>query len=319
MSEGIDSLAEALRWMREGRRVALATVISTWGSSPRSVGARMIIDRDGDFRGSVSGGCIEAEIIATAEDVLDGGRPVVRTFRVTDERAAAVGLACGGSIAVFVERLDDTALLEEIHATVAAGGEVTTVVSTTTGDRRRLAPHEPDRATGEDFREVWRPALRLVIVGAVHIAQALAPIAATLGYRVSVVDPRTAFATAERFPGIDLHPVWPEAYFRTTPLDGRCAVVALTHEPRIDDPAIAAALASPAFYVGALGSRATAEKRRARLRESGLVETDLARIHGPIGLDLGAGNPAEIAVAIAAEMTVALRRPEATERRGRAA
>jgi xanthine dehydrogenase accessory factor len=148
----------------------------------------------------------------------------------------------------------------------------------------------------------------------VHIAQALAPIAAAAGYQVILVDPRSAFATPERFAGVELHREWPEDFFQSLRIDARCALVALTHEPRIDDPALLAALRSPAFYIGALGSRGSAEKRRARLRAQGFGESALARIHGPIGLSIGAASPPEIAIAIAAEMTAALRLEHANSR-----
>jgi xanthine dehydrogenase accessory factor len=170
-----------------------------------------------------------------------------------------------------------------------------------------------ETSDGKFFLESWRPPLRLFVVGAVHIAQALAPIAAAAAYAVTIVDPRTAFATPERFAGFSIATEWPDEFFARTPLDSRCALVALTHEPRIDDPALHAALRSQAFYIGALGSRTTAEKRRLRLRGQNFSERDLARIHGPIGLSIGAATPEEIAIAIAAEMTAALRLGQANE------
>jgi xanthine dehydrogenase accessory factor len=311
MNDAVDSLDIAARWIAEGRRTALATVVSTWGSAPRAVGSRMVVDGDGTFEGSVSGGCIEAEVLATAEDVLADGRPVLRAFRVSDDRAAAAGLACGGTIEIFVERFDDAAFVDRIRRTVAEGAACTTVLDLATGARRFVDAAASDAATsageGARFVEHWSPRLRLVIVGAVHVAQTLAPIATRLGYAVTVVDPREAFAAPERFPDVVLDARWPDEFFAAHPPTARTAVVALTHVPRLDDPAIAAALAGPAFYVGALGSRATAEGRRERLRAAGVREADLARIHGPIGLDIGAAGPAEIAVAILAEITAELR------------
>lgn len=317
MNEAADVLAVAARWIAEGRRMALATVVSTWGSAPRAVGSRMLVDADGAFEGSVSGGCIEAEVLATADEVIADGRPIMRRFHVSDDRAAAVGLACGGTISVFVERFDDHALVARLLRTVESGGECTTVLDLATGHRRLSVTGDPCDSTstggrsemGErtHFVESWCPRLRLVIVGAVHVAQTLAPFASLLGYDVTVVDPRDAFATPHRFPGVALDTRWPDAFFAEHPPTVRTAVVALTHVPRLDDPAVAAALASPAFYIGVLGSRATAEQRRERLRSAGIRDADLARIHGPIGLDIGATGPAEIAVAIAAEITAALR------------
>jgi xanthine dehydrogenase accessory factor len=157
------------------------------------------------------------------------------------------------------------------------------------------------------FIEIWRAPLRLAIVGAVHIAQALAPIATLAGYQVTLIDPRSAFADTARFPGAKILAGWPDEVLPDYRLDSRSALVALSHEPRIDDPALRAALHSPAFYIGALGSRGSAEKRRARLRAQGVADEALARIHGPIGLAIGAATPAEIAIAIAGELTGALR------------
>ena len=336
MTDTADILALAVARLAAGRPVALATVVETWGSAPRGVGSRMLIDADGGFEGSVSGGCVEAEVLATAEDVLADGRAVLRRFSVSDDRAAAAGLGCGGAISVFVERLDDRRLATEIGRTVAGGGECVTTLDLGDGRRAVAAAGEGSDprldaalAGGGDalvqtadgrslFVEVWRPRLRLMIVGAVHVAQSLAPIAVRLGYEVTVVDPRAAFATAERFPGIALDRRRPEEAFADRPPDRRTAVVALAHLQRLDDPAIAVALAGPAFYVGALGSRATAEKRRERLRAAGFDEAAVARLHAPIGLDIGAAGPAEIAVAVAAEITAALRRRDTGRRRSAA-
>ncbi len=325
-------LREALSWVRSGRKAALATVVSTWGSSPRAAGSRLAVDEAGHMIGSVSGGCVEGEVLANAEEVMRTGRPALLEFGVSDGKAWSVGLACGGKIGVLVERIEDGPDVRRIVERLDAGAATAALVALGAGKR---IPVEDDRLDnvlfhdesrpalaaavargvetlvetprGKFFLEFWRPPLRLIVVGAVHIAQGLAPIAAAAGYRVAVVDPRPAFATAERFPEVELHAEWPEDFFQKFRLDSRCALVALTHEPRIDDPALTAALRSPAFYIGALGSRGTAEKRRARLRAKGFSESDLARIHGPMGLAIGAASPPEIAIAIAAEMTSVLR------------
>jgi xanthine dehydrogenase accessory factor len=331
MDDRNDILATALGWARRGRRVALATVVETWGSSPRGVGARMAVDEDGLFVGSVSGGCVEGEILATAEEVLATGRPVLRRFGVGNETAWSVGLACGGTIAIFVERIEQVDVLQGLIDGARAGHDAMTLLDLDSGERRRLAPEAlpgewgqltrekvasaarrskdalVETPRGTFFLEQWRGPLRLVIVGAVDIAQALAPMAALAGYDVTVIDPRAAFANPARFPGVRLIAAWPEDVLPELGLDSRSALVALSHQPRIDDPALAAALNSAAFYIGALGSRGSAEKRRERLRASGFADDALARIHGPVGLAIGAANPAEIAIAIAAEMTGALR------------
>jgi xanthine dehydrogenase accessory factor len=320
-------LAEALGWVRSGKSAALATVVSSWGSSPRTVGSRMAVDDGGHFIGSVSGGCVEGAVLEAAAEVMASGRPQLLEFGVSNEQAWSVGLACGGAIKILVEKLADLDFFERVLDRLEHGQSTAALVALESGER--IAPDAPSRDTdasrliaaaeaggrdvfietrqGQFFMEFWRPPLRLFIVGAVHIAQALAPIAATASYEVTIVDPRAAFATPERFGGFSVLTEWPDEFFAKAPLDERCALVALTHEPRVDDPALFAALRSRAFYIGALGSRSTAEKRRMRLRAQRFSERDLARIHGPIGLTIGAANPAEIAIAIAAEMTAALR------------
>ncbi|MDI9847788.1 XdhC family protein [Rhodoblastus sp. 17X3] len=324
-------IATALDWARSGKRVALATVIATWGSSPRATGSRLAVDQDGRFIGSVSGGCVEGEILATAEEVIASGRPALREFGVSNEKAWSVGLACGGAIRIFVERIEECDFLQSLIEDAGAGRDAATTLALDSGERIRFdrdsAPEAWDDLTrhaistaaekGDDalvetprglfFVELWRAPLRLAIVGAVHIAQALAPIAILAGYQVTVIDPRRAFADAARFPGARILAAWPDEALPDFRLDSRTALVALSHEPRIDDPALIAALRSPAFYIGSLGSRGSAERRRARLRAQGVDDEALARIHGPIGLAIGAATPAEIAIAIAAELTGALR------------
>lgn len=321
-------LREALSWARKGRKVALATVVSTWGSSPRAAGSRLAVDEDGHMIGSVSGGCVEGEVLANAEDVMRTGRPALLEFGVSDGTAWSLGLACGGRIEILVEKFRDRPEFNQIVEQLDRGEETAALVALDSGERRlvegdtqfdeasqslvaaalaRGVETALDGPAGKFFLEFWRPPLSLIIVGAVHIAQALAPIAAAAGYRVALVDPRPAFATPQRFPGVALHTEWPEDFFARIRPDSRCAMVALTHEPRIDDAALIAVLRSPAFYIGALGSRGSAEKRRDRLRVQGVADEALARIHGPIGLAIGAATPAEIAIAIAAELTGALR------------
>jgi xanthine dehydrogenase accessory factor len=324
-------IATALGWARSGKHVALATVVATWGSSPRATGSRLAVDQDGRFIGSVSGGCVEGEILATAEEVIASGQPALREFGVSNERAWSVGLACGGAIRIFVERIENCDFLQSLIEDADAGRDAATIVALESGERIRfdagLPPEAWDDLTrhalstaaekGNDalvetprglfFVELWRAPLRLAIVGAVHIAQALAPIATLAGYQVTLIDPRPAFADKARFPGARILAAWPEDVLPEFRLDSRTALVALSHEPRIDDPALMAALRSSAFYIGALGSRGSAEKRRARLRAQGMADEALARIHGPIGLAIGAATPAEIAISIAGELTAALR------------
>jgi xanthine dehydrogenase accessory factor len=352
-------LDQAERWLAEGRGVALATVVSTWGSAPRPVGSHLAVADGGFFAGSVSGGCIETAVIEGSRTVISDGQPRVLAFGVSDETAWSVGLPCGGEVRVLVERLGLG--FAELQALRRERRPVARVVDTSddaqalvtadsiTGDLA-LAPHalaEARRMAAEDgsgflslpleggdgggasralgdappsmppareeddrsalFLRSYGPPWELVIVGAVHIAQALAPMAAMAGFAVTVIDPRTGFAAPERFPGVTLVSVWPDKALAGPAIGPRTAVVTLTHDAKLDDPALAAALRSPAFHIGALGSRRTHAGRLERLTAAGFAPADLARIAGPVGLDIGARTPAEIAVAIAAELVAARR------------
>lgn len=339
-----DVIEDIDRWQVAGNGpIALATVIDTWGSAPRKVGAKMAFTRGGTaITGSVSGGCVEGAVIEAGEQVLDSGRSCLLHFGVADETAWGVGLACGGMIDVYVERLD-AAIYAVARAWMVSGkpGAVVTVVAApderlgrkmaidhagkTTGSlgtalddiamqltrrARQSARHSlPDGV--ELFVDLLRPGPSVSIVGGAHIAVALAQMARLLGYRVTVIDPRRAFGNAARFPDADrLVQAWPDKAFAEVPIDTETAVVTLSHDPKIDDPALRAALRSDAFYVGALGSRKTNAKRRERLAAAGLAEEQLARIHAPVGLDIGADTPEEIALAIMAQIVAAYRRKE---------
>ena len=324
-----DELASALAWRGAGRGVALATVTSTWGSSPRPAGSLLVVNDRGAMVGSVSGGCIEASVVEAAQQVIADGAPQRLHFGVTDEMAWEVGLACGGEMDVFVERLapaaapDDPAWLVELQAERAAKRPVVASVDLRDGSRRILRADEAGdladdtrealrsdravRASDDRFLQPFNPPLRILVVGAVHIAQPLCRMAAEVGYAVTVVDPRGAFATPERFPDVTLRRDWPDEALEALGIDTRTAVVTLTHDPKLDDPALAVALRSPAFYVGSLGSRRTQARRLERLAEQGLDADSLARIRGPVGLAIGARSPSEIAVSILAEITATLR------------
>lgn len=313
-----DPLAALVAWWEEERAVALATVVETWGSAPCPIGSLMVVDSTGDFRGSVSGGCVEGAVIAEAMALLaQGGPPRMLDFGVADDTAFSLGLACGGRIRIFVEAVGaprHAAALAQLEAR-AAGREYRLLTDLATG-----VSHAPDAPTppgpalldeGRRFLTHEAPPMEIVAIGAVHVAQVLAQMAAAAGLGLRIVDPRGAFATDGRFPEVDVTPDWPQEAFAARPLSGGSAVLALTHDPRIDDPALMAALAAGAFHIGALGSRKTHAARLARLRAMGAEEEALARIRGPIGLPIGAKGPAEIAVAILAEVIAARRRPEA--------
>ena len=296
-------LSTACTWAQAGYAVALATVITTWGSAPRREGSHLAVRVDGLFAGSVSGGCVEADVILAAQDLLaaDAGHAVLE-YGVADTVAWTAGLACGGRITILVQRLAadalPLALLEGVLATTAAG---------------QMAAISSDPATGRivegvdgPFVRKYPPPRRLFIIGAVHIAQALVPLAGGLGIATTVIDPRGLFAADERFAGLELDRRWPDEALAGA-LNAASAVVALTHDPKIDDVALACALRSPAHYIAALGSRKNHAGRLERLAEQGFGQQDLARIHGPAGLAIGAVGPAEIALSIAAQMTAAWR------------
>ncbi len=319
---GFDDIPEtALGWHRAGRGAALATVVETWGSAPRRVGAQLAVSGAGEIEGSVSGGCVEGAVVAEAIDAIGDGRPRLLSFGVSDDEAFAVGLACGGTIRVLVEPVGGSlpeATLAALAEARAARRAVAYVVRPGEGGGRLLTPAEghgerfrADRSGLEDdgsFVAIHNPPLRMIVVGAVHIAQPLLAMARLAGYDPLLIDPREAFGSAARFPGETISHDWPDEALAAAGLDARTAVVTLTHDPKLDDPAIRAALASPAFYLGCLGSTRTHAKRVQRLTEAGFGAEAVARIHAPVGLDIGAATPAEIAVAILAEITQVLRR-----------
>jgi xanthine dehydrogenase accessory factor len=331
MSDDVEVLRRAQAWAEEGLGVALATVVSTWGSAPRPVGSLLAANERGAFEGSVSGGCVEGAVIREARAAIADGRPRPLAFGVDDAQAQAVGLACGGTIHVFVQRLAGAALLPALLARAATRAPVVLALDLTGGALALVDPlaqgvgaETPLRAAAQEasardaaaqvdgpggpwFLRPFNPPVRVVVCGAVHIAQALVPMIRLAGWEVVVVDPRRAFATEARFEGVPLETAWPDEALPRLGLDRRTAVVTLTHDPKLDDPALAAALRSEAFYVGCLGSRKSQAARRERLRAQGLDEAALARLHGPVGLDLGARSPAEIAVSIVAELVAVLR------------
>ncbi|VXB12396.1 XdhC family protein [Citricoccus sp. K5] len=320
----------------------LATVVSTSSSAPRPVGTQMAVLDDGTVIGSLSGGCIEADVYAHAQEVATTGRALVRDYGYSDGAALDIGLTCGGSLRVFLERVAPAdldffrALAEALRsgepvATVTAlpgpdagwRGLVTAADSATKPDR---GLHEaaallresrsgvvkvpsPDGGPPSDYavRSFTAPA-HLVVFGSNAFAASLARLAADVGYRVTVCDARAAFATRERFPEADEIVVrWPHEYLDELHVDHRTVLCALTHDPKFDDPLVARALRSPAAFVGAMGSRRTSREREERLRDLGLSEQELARLHAPLGLDLGAGTPQETAVSMMAEIISARR------------
>lgn len=335
-----DILPDLDHWHAENQPIAVATVLQTWGSSPRRAGAKMALTSDGKITGSVSGGCVEGAVFEAGVGVLKSNHPQLLHFGVADETAWEVGLACGGSIDIFVrplvpglfEALRVVVAEEEsaVLATVVRGpdelvgkemlvrdaGHSTASISDELDEtavrlaRAALAGGESRRTMLKEdvevFLDVLLPPPTLIAVGGVHITVALMALAKTLGYRTVVVDPRSAFGSQERFPNVDrLLQLWPDEAFQKIPITRSTAIAMLTHDPKLDDPALKIALPSPAFYVGALGSKTTQAKRRQRLLAEGVSEEQLNRVHGPIGLEIGASTPEEIAISIMSEIVAA--------------
>lgn len=334
------------QWIAERRQVAIATLVQTAGSAPLDAGAMMMIDADDQIEGSVTGGCIEGTLVEEAREVLAGGSPRVRTYGISDEQAAGVGLMCGGTVHVFVERLDDEAagVLDEALAAATEGrpAAVATLLDGEAAGRRMALVDgevvggfgtlelldqtveremrgmleqgittlrrygEDGAAMGSELRvhiRAFAEPPEMVIFGAIDFSVAVASVARQLGYRVSIVDARRPFVSSPRFSAVaEVVVDWPDRYLEGRRLGPRDVVLAFTHDSKFDEPALIAALASGAGYVGALGSRRTQRDRAKRLRESGVCEQDVDRIAAPCGLDIGARTPAETAVSILAEV-----------------
>jgi xanthine dehydrogenase accessory factor len=299
-------LTELKTWTQDNEEIALATVVETWGSSPRPLGSKMVVTRSGKMAGSVSNGCIESAVFEEAQKVLKEGKPKLAAFGVADDVAFSVGLACGGHIEVFIQPLAGVheqliKLLDENRPatlrTDLVTGEATLSEGTPSGS-------ELARRDGDLFVEPFRRPAHLIIVGAIHIAIPLHRLAKLMGYRVTVIDARAKFATKERFPEADeLIVAWPDEAASKLTLDNSAYVVILTHDPKFDLPALRSVLGKDVGYIGAIGSRKTNENRFAALREEGFTQDQLSQVHGPVGLDLGGRGAEETALGIMAEIT----------------
>lgn len=328
-------------WFEQKKPVCLATVVSTWGSSPRPVGAKMVFTGDPLISGSVSGGCVEGAVIEAGIRALETGRPELLHYGVADETAFNIGLACGGEIEVFVRRLDES--LFRTLSSIMASRQPAVLLTVIEGNPE-LIGHEivisneqvvfgmsdkdlddqilklahtavkelqsqsafleiPGHAPVRVFADMISPPPVLVIVGGVHIAVVLAALAKTLGFYTIVIDPRKTLSSPERFPQVDqLIQEWPEEAFQKISLDSYTSIAILTHDPKIDDPALKVVLRHPVKYIGILGSVKTHEKRKSRLLAEGISLEQIARLHAPIGIDLGGNNPQEIALGTLAEI-----------------
>ncbi len=306
--DGVDLevLRKSAEWLNSGKRVLLVTVVKTWGSSPRPPGAMLAVREDGMVVGSVSGGCIEDDIVERSR--REGAyitRPQAVTYGVSAEDARKFGLPCGGTIQLVVEPLTRDSQIDALLDTIEHGKLVARTLDLESASVS-LSPAEGSDALsfdGQTLTTVHGPRYRMLIIGAGQLSKYLAQIAIGLDYQVTVCDPREEYTETWDVPGITLVKTMPDDTVVAMRLDERCAVVALTHDPKLDDLALMEALKSPAFYVGALGSRANNAKRRDRLLEFDVTPDEVARLHGPIGLYIGSRTPPEIAISILAEIT----------------
>ncbi len=324
--------AQLSRWERHGDLIAIAMVVGAKRSAPRPLGTKMAINEHGEIAGGVSGGCVEGAVVQVAERVMHRGEPELTTFGIADDEAWGIGLPCGGEIDVWVERYSTSRLLEidrtggrAVEVTVLEGadagkkllleadGTCSGTLGSSAGDAEALRDAEEliwgERSVrrGPLFYDLAAPPARLIAVGAIDIAMALCRLAHAAGWRPYVVDPRSRFASRSRFPdAAGVIAAWPaEAFAALGGLDAATSVVALSHDPKIDDAALTLALRSPARFIGAMGSRRATETRRERLEAAGLSEHDLDRISAPVGLDLGAESSEETALSILAEVIAA--------------
>ena len=313
-------LPTALVWHISGTGAAVATVIRTWGSAPRPVGSQLAVSGEGDIIGSVSGGCVEGAVIIEALNTLKTGRNVILEYGVSDEDAFAVGLACGGNIQILVEPVG-FGLSESIVADLVCrcqrrepvaysidikSGVNKVITLDFNGGKKNVGTHTSG-FYGAEFLVIYEKPLRMAVIGGVHIAQPLVSIARMSGFAVVVIDPRSTFLNAIRFPNVELSNLWPDEALKAFKPDSRTAIITLSHDPKIDDLGLIEALNSNCFYIGCLGSKKTHSKRLDRLSKFVNSDVCLSRLHGPIGLNIQSRTPTEIAISIMAEVIQSLR------------
>ena len=305
-SVDIEVLRTAEAWRTGGQRVALGTIVKTWGSAPRPIGAMVAIREDGQIVGSVSGGCVEDDLVDKVRSkVLTAKEPQLITYGVTNEEATRWGLPCGGTLQLVLEPLGEHSGIAELLKRISTQQLVRRRLDMKTGRASLEAGRWRDvlEFDGSALSSVHGPRWRLVLIGAGQLTRYLAEMAHMLDYHVTVIDPREEYANGWDLQGVPLNRGMPDDIVRDLNLDGHCAVVALTHDPKLDDLALMEALKSAAFYVGAIGSKKNNDARRERLREFDVSADEIARLRGPVGLYIGSKTPPEIAVAILAEMT----------------
>ncbi len=305
-SVDLEVIRTAVKWTSEGRRATLGTVTHTWGSAPRPVGAMMVIRDDGQVIGSVSGGCVEDDLIDKVKaNSLAATRPFVTTYGVTQELATRFGLPCGGTLQLVMEPVMPHSKLEDLLKTIERHELVARFLDMQTGAVRLESGKWSDLLEFDDkiLKTVHGPTWRLLVIGAGQLSRYLAQMAQALDYHVTVCDPREEYAAEWTLTGVPINRGYPDDVVVAMNLDAHSAVVAVTHDPKLDDAALLEALKSPCFYVGALGSKKNNDNRRKRLADFDLAAAEIARLRGPVGLKIGSKTPPEIAVAILAEMT----------------
>ncbi|PMS38756.1 putative sulfurylase large subunit (molybdopterin cytosine dinucleotide biosynthesis) /predicted sulfurylase small subunit (molybdopterin cytosine dinucleotide biosynthesis) [Trinickia symbiotica] len=307
-SVDLEVLRSSVRWLEDGHRVLLVTVVKTWGSSPRPQGAMLAVRDDGLVVGSVSGGCIEDDLIDRVRRAgIEQTRPEAVKYGISAEEAHRFGLPCGGTIELVLEPLTQASRIEELCHDVEAGRLVARTLDLETGIATLAAAQATDglEFDGKRLLTIHGPRYRMLVIGAGQLSRYLASIAVGLDYQVTICDPREEYTDEWDVPGTTVVRTMPDDTVLDMRLDERSAVIALTHDPKLDDLALMEALKTPAFYVGALGSRRNNAARRERLKEFDLTDAELARLHGPVGIYIGSRTPPEIAISILAEVTAA--------------
>ena len=298
-------LQSAISWLQDGKRVALATVVQTWGSSPRPVGSWLAIREDGQVVGSVSGGCVEDDLIRRVQtEILTRTSPELVKYGVSKYEAVRFGLPCGGTLQLLVEPRPELAILEAIMSGIKKRSIVLREVNVLTGQSTLSIGNRSTQFqfSNEKMQTIYGPRWRMFIIGAGQLSLCLASFALTSDFDITIIDPREEYAEGIGSEGIQFIQGMPDDVMQELGVDSHTAIVALTHDPKIDDLALIDALQSEAFYVGALGSHTNTQKRKERLREFNLSTEQLERLHGPVGLAIGALTPPEIAVSIMAEV-----------------
>ncbi|HEY5349264.1 MAG TPA: XdhC/CoxI family protein [Candidatus Lustribacter sp.] len=298
----MNEVSERVRgWFADGKRVVLATLVDTDGPSPRDPGAMFAVSSEHDLAGAISGGCVESTLVDVADSIFEGAAPRRNSFGPDDDFDG--GPTCGGTLHVVTRELDRATF--EAFVSAQERGEPFALALTVDPPFTMRVLRDDDAINRCDERTFvlrFGPPARMYVIGAVDVARPLLAYAKVLGFEVTIIDPRAPFAVPSRFPGAEVLVAWPDEVLEKAPIDERTAIVSLAHDPKFDVPGISAALRSSAGYIGAMGSRGTTARRADALREQGFSDADLARLHAPIGLDLGARSPEEIALAVVAEI-----------------